>query len=378
MTRVLHVINGEHYAGAERVQDHLAARLPEFGYDVSFACLKSGCFAAMRECRSAVVHELFMRSKLDLRSAFRLASLVQQQKYAIVHTHGPRTAMIGSLAASLARVPLVHHVHTQTHREIGNRLSRRLSAWVERRSLRRAACLISVSPTISRYLRGHGYADQKISLVPNGVPARSLPVEKTRREEWVIGLVALFRPRKGIETVLEALADLRRQGLPVRLRAVGNFESLDYQQQVQRLSARLDLENCVDWVGFRSEVDRELQQMDVFVLPSLLSEGMPMSVLEAMAVGTPVVASRVDGVTDVIRDGEDGLLIQPGDVVELSRALRMLFEGEANTTRLRRIAHERQTTLFSDRSMAAGVSAVYEEVLLQYRCGSGRHTQELA
>jgi glycosyltransferase involved in cell wall biosynthesis len=103
--------------------------------------------------------------------------------------------------------------------------------------------------------------------------------------------------------------------------------------------------------------------VDVFVLPSLLSEGMPMSVLEAMSAGAIVVATRVDGVTDVIRDGEDGLLTAPGDPDDLARAVAAVVRGEVDCERMRDTAHQRQVERFSDRSMAAGVAKVYREIL---------------
>ncbi len=91
--RVMHVINGEHYAGAERVQDLLALRLGEFGYEVGFACLKPGRFVGQRRSQSAPLYELPMRSRLDLRPARRLARLVRAYGYQLIHTHTPRAAL---------------------------------------------------------------------------------------------------------------------------------------------------------------------------------------------------------------------------------------------------------------------------------------------
>ncbi len=88
--RVLHVINGEHYAGAERVQDLLAMNLSRFGFEVGFACLKPGRFAMMRQALHAPLVELGMQSRFDLRPALRLARLVRREQYALVHTHTPR------------------------------------------------------------------------------------------------------------------------------------------------------------------------------------------------------------------------------------------------------------------------------------------------
>ncbi len=112
--RVLHVINGEHYAGAERVQDYLALRLPACGFDVNFACVKPNRFGSLRQSQQTMLHDVSMRSRWDLRSVRRLVKLIRSRDCAIVHTHTPRTALVGGLAAALAGVPLVHHAHSPT------------------------------------------------------------------------------------------------------------------------------------------------------------------------------------------------------------------------------------------------------------------------
>jgi Glycosyltransferase Family 4 len=110
-TRILHVINGDFFAGAERVQDLLALRLPDYGYEAGFVCLKPGKFSA---CRVSEVdlYNAFMRSKFDLGPAWEIARIIKQDGYGLIHTHTPRAAMVGRMAAWLAKVPLVHHVHS--------------------------------------------------------------------------------------------------------------------------------------------------------------------------------------------------------------------------------------------------------------------------
>jgi len=178
-----------------------------------------------------------------------------------------------------------------------------------------------------------------------------------------LGTVALFRPRKGVEVLLEALAKLRSEGLPVRLRAVGGFETPEYERQVKRLAGELGLADAVDWVGFVEDVDGEWARIDLFVLPSLFGEGLPMVVLEAMAAGVPVVATRVEGVPEAIRDAEDGLLADPGDPGSLAQVIGRVVRGEVDWSALRESALVRHAEKFSDSAMAAGVAGVYRRVL---------------
>lgn len=384
LVRVLHVINGEDYAGAERVQDQLALRLIDEGFAVGFACLKPRRFAASRRAVDAPLYEMPMRSKLDW-PIRRLARLLRDEGYALVHTHTPRTALVGALAARLAGLPLVHHVHCQTAVEVGaRRWQDKANLVLERWTTRRASRVIAVSPSLHRYLLRHGYSREKLRLVPNGVPrhAKSFKVapalvaaiSRDNRDiepaqgrvlppSCTLGTIALFRPRKGLEVLLDAVAILRQRGLDVCLHAVGRFQSSLYESQIQRRAARLGLDAAIRWVGFRQDIEAELARMDVLVLPSLVSEAMPMSVLEAMASGVLVVGSRVDGITDLIDEGVDGLLAEPGDADDLAAVLGRLMAGEFGYERLTSKALEKQRELFSDRSMAAGVAEVYREVL---------------
>ncbi len=361
--KVLHVVNGQHFAGAERVQDLLALRLPEFGVETAFVCVKPDRFPAAR--RSATpLYKLPMRSRFDLRQATALAGLIRDERFDLIHTHTPRAALIGRIAARRANVPMVHHVHGQTSTEVRRRWLSRVSAVVERYSLAEAKAVIAVSESAGRYIAAHGIDAQRVRVVSNGVPAREqLAARATPRDVWTLGVVALFRPRKGLETLLDAVALLRRDGLNIRLRAVGGFETADYERTVRRRAAERQLDDAVEWAGFRSDVGSELSQMDLLALPSLLAEGLPMVIIEAMAAGVPPIGSRVDGIVDAIRDGVDGLLVTPGDPAALAAAVRRIVTGEIDWQSLRSAAWRRQREQFSDRSMARGIAQVYREIL---------------
>jgi len=364
LIRILHVINGELYSGAERVQDLLALRLPDYGYEVGFACVKPDLFPEQRMAQTAPLYRIPMASRFDLGCARSVARVVRDEGYALIHTHSPRAALIGRLAALMTGVPMVHHVHSPTLRDTGNRLRNRINAFTERLSLTGVDRLIPVSASLHRYLRELGYADTRLIMVANGVPtpgplsSRPAPVGP-----WIVGCVALFRPRKGLEILVSALARWRDAGVPVRLRAVGGFETLAYEQQIKTQAATLGVTDLIDWVGFTRNVNAEFERMDVFVLPSLFGEGLPMVILEAMATGVPVVASNVEGACEAIEDGVSGLLVAPADVGSLADAVLALVQGRQDWQAMRAAAYARQREHFSDHSMAEGVAKVYAEVL---------------
>lgn len=365
--KVLHLINGEHYAGAERVQDLLAQRLPEFGYEVSFVCVKPARFATSRHCQSVPVYNIAMRSKYDLGVAGRIAQLVRREGFQIIHTHTPRTAMIGRLVSLLTGVEMVHHVHGQTSTEVErsfkNKLKSKFNAVIERLSLAGAKKVIAVSETSRNYMTREGLAANRLAVVPNGIAVAASARHAAQHDTFTLGIVGLLRPRKGLEVLLAAVAQLRQQGINAQLRAVGTFETPEYEAEVHQLVARLGLEEAVEWRGFQRDVNAELAAMDLFVFPSILAEGMPMVVLEAMSAGVPIVASRVDGVTDVLREGEDALFVRPGDAADLAEKIAAVIGGQIDVQPLSQSAQARQAERFSDTSMAQGVAEIYETVL---------------
>ncbi len=370
--RVLHLINGEHYAGAERVQDLLALRLPALGFSVGFACLKLDLFDALRESQRAPLLNVPMRGRFDLRAALRVANIVRRGGYRIIHCHTVRSALVGSLASRLAGVPMVYHAHSPASQDSTRRWMNRLNAQIERLSLRRASRVIAVSQAMAEHIRQEGFDPARICAVPNGVPAFDRVVERDAPSgRWTLGVVALMRPRKGIEVLLDAMVLLRQRGVDVRLRAVGEFESSQYAAEIAARARRLGLTEQIAWTGFTRNVAGELLGMDLLVLPSLFGEGLPMVVLEAMAAGVPVVATRVAGVPEAIRDGRDGVLVEPANAHALADAIAAVVQGRYDWSALRSSAMARHAALFSDAAMAAGVAAVYREVLAEAAAEAG-------
>ena len=203
-------------------------------------------------------------------------------------------------------------------------------------------------------------------LVRNGVDAHAHALQPgLSRGEWTLGIVALFRPRKGLETLLRALAELRGRGRSVVLKAVGAFESESYQQRIEGVVRELNLQGCTEWTGFKADARSELHTFDLFVLPSLRGEGAPMAILEAMAAAVPVVSTRVEGIAELIRDGVDGVLVEPGNPVALADGIDRFLDGRLDWDRVRQSALERQKTEFSAGVMAARVHEIYRQCMRQ-------------
>lgn len=365
--QVLHIINGEYYAGIERILDLLVKYLPENGFEVGFACLKPDQFVGARQAQKAPLYKFSMHTKLDLRPVTAIAQLVRTQGYRLVHTHTARSAMIGRLVSAWTGVPMVHHFHSPTALDTTHLWRNRLNVLTERFSLMGVARAIANSESLGNYAQQAGIPQGRICIVPNGVLTHPLPERQPPKSRWTLGTVALFRPRKGIEVLLNAIALLKQQGIPVQLRAVGGFENPDYQAQIYARVADLNLQDDIDWRGFQKDVNAELAQMDLFILPSLFGEALPMSILEAMAMGVPVVGTQIPGITEAVRDGVDGLIAEPGNPHSLAEKIARIVRGEADWQAMRSSVHQRQINQFSAQRMTKEVAEVYQQVLSSSR-----------
>ena len=144
---------------------------------------------------------------------------------------------------------------------------------------------------------------------------------------------------------------------------MGPFQTEAYQEEVLARVEALGIGDMIEWTGFQTNVNEQLAKMDVFVLPSLYGEGLPMVVLEAMANAVPVIASNVEGIPEAVRDGVDGMIFESGDAQDLANKLSSLVGNDQLWESMSQSSLERQRTKLSDRSMAEGVANVYDGLL---------------
>ncbi len=362
---VLHVINGEHFSGAERVQQLLGKRLGAFGIDARFACVKPDRFPELCGLSKKQIVETPMRGRLDLTVISKLTKYVRENFVTLLHAHTPRTAMITSLVALRTRLPWVYHVHSPTSRDSTHGLVNRVNSWIERYSIFNCDCLITVSASLAKEMLRLGVAEHRLVTVPNGVPAID-PINARARmnqRQWRLGIVALMRPRKGVEVALQAMARLKATGRSVTLELIGGFETPEYQRKIMAMVDELQIQDVVEWTGFTSDVPEAIRRLDALVLPSLFGEGMPMVVLEALAAAVPVVATSVEGTPEVVRDGVEGLLAEPRSVESLVNKIEELISDRSRWIEMSDRALARHRAFYSDASMAEGVATAYQRVL---------------
>jgi glycosyltransferase involved in cell wall biosynthesis len=311
----------------------------------------------------------YRRAAPFVASAIRLAGQLRRRRIDLVHCSDMAGAYHAGLAARLARIPIVCHIRSNFE-QIPLRYKPPLLtidrfAFVSQATWQNFNNIFHVPPD-----RGSVIYDWAPATVP---PADHTRVRDRIRNELgialdapVFGMVARVAPQKDFETLIAAAADIMTVRPDARLLLVGeNTEPEDchlYHQQLCNLSDRMGLNGRLTWTGFRSDVPDLMLAMDVVVL-STRSEGFPLTLLEAMSLGRPVVTTRVGGIPEIVVDGENGLLHEPGDARGLGRQILRLLEDTELACGLSSRGRESVLQRFTkDRTLGA-IKRVYVSLL---------------
>jgi len=219
--------------------------------------------------------------------------------------------------------------------------------------------------------------NEKVKVVHNGIRVEDFchksggnlsKSDFSKNEESLVLTVARIDKLKGHRYLLEAAAMVPEA---VFLLAGDGTERADFEM----LAKELKVDNRVVFLGHRDDVPELLDICDVFVLPSLL-EGLPLSILEAMAASIPVIATDIPGVNEIIRNGENGLLVPPADACVLAERISLLLSDKTLAKRLAASGKERVRQEFSAKKMAANVTGIYED-LLSGKASRGRASERV-
>jgi glycosyltransferase involved in cell wall biosynthesis len=311
------------------------------------------------------------RSGFDPRTLARLAREVRDFRPDIIHAHDYKTNVLGVLLGRWFGLPVITTMH-------GYGLwDGRLTAYyqMDRWTLPRMDHVVAVSEDLYERLVTLGLPASRRSLVYNGIDAdqfvRRCSTEQAKERaglagaRWLIGAVGRLTAVKGYDRLIAAVDELLKRGLDVGLVVVGEGEE---RPRLEAQIAALGRADRVRLLGHRTDVMELYEAMDVTVLSSL-HEGLPNVVLESMALGVPVVATRVGAVPQVIADGANGLLVSPGSAEELARALVRLLEDADGMRRLSEAGRETVKARFSFAARMDKIRAIYD-ALLEKRVGS--------
>ena len=320
--------------------------------------------AAERDAPLASVHD---RGAWDWKVVSRLLELCRRENVAVYHGHDYKSNAFGLLLNRFWRMRLV----TTVHGWVKHTRRTPLYYGIDRFCLPRYEKILCVSEDLHRDCLARGVPAGRCVLLENGIDTheftRTMPAAEAKARlglspgRLVVGAVGRLSEEKGFDVLLRAVEDLVRDGLDVHLLIAGEG---DDRPRLEALVRELGLGGRVGLLGYRSDTSLLYQAMDVFALSSY-REGLPNVVLEAMALEVPVAATRVAGVPRLIEDGDNGLLVEPGDRAGLAKALgAALRDGELR----QRLARAGRATVEAKYSFAARMdklAALYDEMLVR-------------
>ena len=353
--RIVHVLHSHGYGGAESHALMMMQGQRAAGHEVLFAgpldsWLGKACADAGIEARHIPMHGLY-----DPWSHFQLGRLVRSWRADIVHGHLIRGSAYAGRAARVHRKPLAvctaHATTAKTH-------------------MQRCAHIIAVSGAVRDGVIAAGYAPDQVTLIYNGVPPSPPPLSPTER--------AVLRTELGIPAdafaVVNAGRVVRDKGQDLLIQAVSGMQpdvhlyligdpDTEFGASLHPLITSLPaLSGRVHFLGYRKDVQRLLPAFDAFALASR-REALSISVIEAFAACLPVVATRVGGVPEIVRDGDTGLMTDPDDAAGLARGIERLRGDPALAARLAASGRALYDSDLTAERMVARTLSLYEQCL---------------
>jgi len=310
------------------------------------------------------------------RAALQLARLVREQEIDILHTHLVHAGLAGVLAKRMAgrRLRLVHTRHHsdalyQFRSRNGFAYKAKVDAFIARRQ--DAVCPVSQSAS-DILIQREKVRPERVTVVHPGLDVDRFLARVSENgragiraelcagpTDPLLGVIAHLLAKKGHQYLLEAMPTVLAKFPKTRLLLVGRGEELlRLEADVQRLG----ISQAVIFAGFRADIPDILSALDLVVQPSL-EEGLPLSLIEAMALSKPIVASAVSGIPEVVTDGITGLLTPPADPPALAKAITTLLSNPEQLTEMGRQGEERARECFSISRVARQYEGVWAETL---------------
>jgi glycosyltransferase involved in cell wall biosynthesis len=362
--KILQLISSGGYYGAENMLLNLCASQESAGcrhslllfYNVHAPNVELYERARRRGITVRMVH---CKGRADWRTVREIREYIAQDQIDLVHAHGYKADLYGYMAARGMEKPIV----ATCHNWVGGTAALGIYNRLDRMVLKRFNAIAAVSDAVRERLLQCGICSAAVKTIANGIDVEAFskaePPESIHHQTKIIGMVARLDLKKGFEYLLLAVHKLQKTFDDFKVVITG--EGPD-RPAIEQMIEHYGLQQRVMLAGARSDMPNVYAAMDIFVLPSL-NEGLPMTLLEAMAAGKPVIASHVGAIPNVVEDGINGLLVMPGDSSGLYDALARLLNAPDLCRRMGAQAHEWIGHNFTSEIMAKRYRLLYDEVL---------------
>ena len=366
--KVLHLMQGLEVGGLEYMVVSLLKGLNSTRYQRFICCYDTSGELAKSLNGDIGIHLLKRRQGIDYTYPFKLAALLKRESIQILHLHNSTALFYGVIAGKIARVPIV--VYTEHARDVFPNIKVRisdklLSLFTDK--------VIVVSDYLKKNLIEYEWFNpSKIMTIYNGVDETKFKIESNTGEirdrlglsaaSKIIGIVARLDPIKNHKSAIKAIRLIVERFSNAVLLIVGDGP---LRGELEHFVRQCKLEKHVVFLGTRTDVHQLLSIMDIFILCST-SEGMPVTLLEAMAAGRPIVATDVGGVSEVIEHGKNGLLIEPNSHELLADAILDLLTNKEKAQRMGLSARNKFESNFTLSAMIKKYEDVYASLLAHH------------
>ncbi len=355
---ILHIETGKHFYGGPLQVDYLLKGLKEKNCRNILVCTEGSPLANFARPH-AEVHELPFNGDLDLRFPLRLRKIILAESPDIIHIHSRKGDLWGTVAAWLTKRPAV----------LTRRVDNPESTWVVHLKYDYLKRIIAISKEIRRVLVTEGVSEHKIDHVPSGVDSGAFC--KDHDKQWlhsefnikpghkVVGMVAQFIPRKGHRYLIEAAPHILEQCPDTCFLFLGQGRNME---ELQALCHKVGIAHKTKFAGFRPDLERILPCIDLIVHPATM-EGLGVSLLQAAAAAVPIVATNVGGIPEIVHNGMNGYLVEPGDSLMIAQRVNELLQDADKAHRFGVAGQSIVASNFTVEAMVSGNLKVYHEVL---------------
>lgn len=361
--RIIFIINNLCIGGAEKFLLSMSKSLKKRGFKILiFSLFKNNTLKSEFE-EAGIKVKYFQMSKKSVLGFIKLIYSIRSECPDIVHTHLDDSHIYGCIAAKIAGIPaIISTIHSTGWWLFRGGIRQRMRRFVDRFASVLCDKIIAVSSHVSEDLIKYGrIRKEKMNIIRNGIILQKNIVKfsTSNKKIPIIATVGRLVKEKGIVYFLHAAKDIIVCNKKVKFWIIGDGY---LRKDLEKISESMGLFSYVDFLGFRNDVYKLLSHIDIFILSSL-SEGLPISLLEAMYMGKPVVVTKISGITEVVIHNHNGIIVEPKNPQEIASACLHLLNFPKKA---REIGYNAQKTVKEKFDIEQNVDktiALYKNVL---------------
>ena len=370
--KILHVIDSEGLYGAEVMLLNLVAEQKKLGHQCAIVntrpCPPHEQSIESEAKKMGLDFYIFpLKAGLDIAGALKIIRFAFSHRYMLIHSHGYKSNILfGFMPKFVRKLPMVSTIHGWTSTIGFSKI--KIYEWLDILSLRFVNAVVVVNKAMLLHANLQKSRKIKPTVINNGIPLLDFSIHEELinneiisfcDQSFTIGAIGRLSKEKGFSHLIEAFNQIIKNGVEAKLIIIGEGKE---RNSLEALVEKYGLNGRVHMPGYLEYAKNYMQCFDIFAMPSL-TEGLPITLLEAMQAKVPIVATEVGGIPDVLHDGKAGLLVPPCNPEALAEAVNRLHRNKKLADNLVNAAYQIVAEQFSSKSMVLGYLDLYKKLL---------------